>query len=97
VLPRNFGPWEHAEELRQQAECVQGVGAALEMGGVGGQLRGAEHLQPVEPAANAQSDPVGVGDHCRHEGASHGLNRSLQACGHPRDGAVDAAGERSQL
>ncbi len=92
ALPRTLGLLEHAEERRQQAESVQGAGAALEMGGVGGQLRGAEHMQPVEPTANTQSGPVGMGDRCRHEGASEGPHRRLQACGHPRDGAVDAAG-----
>jgi hypothetical protein len=94
VLPRTFGLWEHAEELRQQAECVQGAAAALEMGGLGGQLRGAEHMRPVEPAANTKSGPVGMGDRCRHEGASDGLHRRLQACGSPRGGRCRG---RSQL
>ena len=66
---------------RQQAESVKGVGTALGVEVVGGQLGGAEHVQPVPCTADAHPGLVGMGDRRAAQGLADCCDRCLQPLG----------------
>ena len=67
------------------------LGAALGMGKVGGQLGGAEHMQPIQLGADAHAGLVGVGDRGSAQRIADGLLHGLEALPRHLDGPVDTA------